>query len=101
MGMYIGTVELVSLLGRLQDTKYHSRYNNIIKKELSRLNSVIQLIKDTKDSDPKCKEANTLLTKVYIDNFLDWQGEDNWFCYDLGNKLNKEAGLEPLHKFEE
>ena len=42
-------------------------------------------------------EANTYLDKIYIDNFFDSQGVDNWFCYHLGNKLNKQAGLEPLN----
>lgn len=100
MGKYIGTIEDLNLLGRLQDPKYHSKYNNIIKKELSRLKSVIQLIKDTMGSDPECTEANIYLQKIYLDNLLAWEGEDNWFCYHLGNKLNKEAGLEPLHNLE-
>lgn len=92
MGKYIGYIVDTALLNNLQDVKYVAKYNNFIKSKLPKLSETIQMLKDG-----KYDEANIYLQKIYLDNFLAWDGEDNWFCYHLGNKLNKEAGLEPLN----
>lgn len=95
MGNYIGMMlapEESELKAALFDHRYNASQNNMIKHEISRLNDVVRLLKES-----EWEKANELLLQVYVDNKLDYAVIDNWFCYHLGNKLNACAGITPLH----
>ena len=101
MGNYIGvshTAEEIRLMNQLRDTRYKSFYNNLIKRNITSLSKVVDLLKETKDEDPCCEKANELLLSIYEDNKLEPRGRDNWFCYHLGNKINQAAGIDPLNE---
>lgn len=87
--------EQVELSKKLVDVKYKSFYNRIIVSNKPILLSIMKLIRTDN------KKAEEMIRKFFKEKNLDIDGRDNWFCYDIGDKLVKAAGLKPIIRYEE
>ena len=89
-------IEKQSLLVMLEDEKYKNYFNYIIKKDISELLYIKKMIED----EPQIAEERMrrFFKKWKIEPDSD---RDNWFAYDLADKLLLAAGKEPIITYEE
>lgn len=88
-------IEKQSLLVLLEDEKYKNFYNYIIKKDIGELLIIKKMIIDAPD---KAEERiRQFFKKWKIEPDSD---RDNWFAYDIADKLVKAAGKEPIIMYE-
>lgn len=101
MGNYYYTQEeaatIQKLVLTLQDAKYPDKVNENIKRYKERLYWIMKSINKNKES----VKANEGLRDLFRRWKVEWGGKDNWIAYDIGDKLNKWVGLQPLVKYEE
>lgn len=89
-------IEKQSLLVLLEDEKYKNFFNYIIQKDIKELYEIKNMINE----NPQAAEER--LRRF----FKKWRIEpdsdrDNWFAYDLSDKLMLAAGKEPIIKYED
>ena len=84
------------LLRHLQTRDFTGAQNHFIKKEIDRLYEVCQVgLKDGSDA------ASRLLEQIFVDNGFEIWGDDNEFCYALGDKITIYMGGTPSPHYEE
>lgn len=89
MGNMVDTKK-VEFVYKMMDNRYKDFYNNFIRKNGTALWEICQLI-----SEGKVNEAEEKFREVYRKNNIDWEGRDNWFGYDLADKIIIYAGQTP------
>lgn len=76
--------------------QYKAHYGKVIYKAIDDLWEAMKSIKDN-----QAEKAETTIRNVYKRFRLEPEGRDNWFCYDLADRIVKYAGKEPQIMYEE
>lgn len=92
---YYEQKEQNELRDKLLSGDYYRYQNDIISKNKALLWKIV------KDIPKHPDRAETSLRNLYFKARLESGGKDNFFCYDLADKLVRAAGLEPKIMYED